>query len=516
MKKWAEENQKLICIIFAAVIALGFVVTRIWRLNELPYGLHVDEAGMAYDAWSLANYGVDRWLKSWPVYLNNYGAGQSSLYCFLCAVLFKIFGYSVWIIRLPIVLFSALTLIFGMKTAYECFENSMLYTLITGALITFCPYFIMQGRFGLDCNLMLGASTVFLFFFTKALKYGQNKHYIAAGISGGILLYTYALSYPILICFLCVSVIYSIITRKLDIKKWFIMAVFMGVVATPIILVQIVNIFDLEEFMIGPFTIARINAYRVSEIGLFKIEYFMEAVKSIFVGDRYLFDTIPGIPNLYAITVPLFVVGFADLFGKLVKNIKLRNFESRAVVLLWFLTVFIFSCHITTYTYRINTIFFSVAFITTNGIKVLAEEFSKIYYVVLTAICLVYAVSALHFGAFYFFKYTDATFPLEYFGHTFDEAVELIENNEVLKNKLTYVSEIGIYYALSSKISPYDFDITGDECIKWNNYWFGSLQEITDDCNYIVYGNFEEYCEELRQAGFTEAQFDRYSVFYKE
>jgi hypothetical protein len=105
---------------------------------------------------------------------------------------------------------------------------------------------------------------------------------------------------------------------------------------------------------------------------------------------------------------------------------------------------------------------------------------------------------------------------LGYFGNTFDEAVELIESNDVLKNKLTFVSEVGIFYALSSKISPYDFDLGGDECTRWNNYWFGSLQEISDDNNYIVYGHFEEYCDELRQAGFTEAKYDNYSLFYKE
>ena len=69
--------------------------------------------------WNLAHYGVDRYLKSWPVYLTNFGAGQSSLYAFLCAALFKLSGYSIRGVRIPAFLFSILTLVFGMKKYME-------------------------------------------------------------------------------------------------------------------------------------------------------------------------------------------------------------------------------------------------------------------------------------------------------------------------------------------------------------------------------------------------------------
>lgn len=310
------------------------------------------------------------------------------------------------------------------------------------------------------------------------------------------------------------------------------MAVPMGIIALPIILVQIVNMFELEEFMIGALTIPRLPAYRASEIETFKIKYFAEALRSIFVGDRYLFDSIPNIYNLYAITIPLFIIGFADAVIKLVKGMRSRKYDVGALALLWFLVVLIFESHIIPYTYRINAVFYVTVVLSVQGIVViknklsnepddksqnkLSNKFRKLYPALFCGIGIIYTVCAVRFCRFYFFKYTDATFPLPYFGTTFNEAVELIEGNEKLKNKLTFVSELGIYYALSSQISPYDFDISGDECIHWNNYWFGSLQEISDDCNYIVYGNFEEYCEDLRRAGFTEERFGRYSVFYKE
>lgn len=516
MKRCTENDRKRICCIAFVLIGISFLVTRLYRLDCLPLGLHIDEAGMAYDAWSLANYGVDRWLKSWPVYLDNYGAGQSSLYAFICAGLFKCFGYNIWLVRVPAVVFSALTLVFGTKLAGRIFPKDNFMPLLTAALVTFCPYVVMQSRFGLDCNLMLGASTVFLYYFVTALETDDTWRYAAGGAAGGILLYTYALSYIILPLFLILALIYVIAVKRFSFKKWVCMACPMAVLAVPLMLVQLVNLLQLEEFTIGFLTISRIKYYRASSIGTFSLAYFVKALRSVFVGDEYLYESIPGICNLYAITIPLFIAGIMDGFVKLARTIRKREIGLMVFPLLWFCAVLFFEAHIEPCTYTINSIFFVTVLLAVNGVHVIKRKFFGIYPAAVTAICLIYAFCSLRFCGFYFLKYTEATFKLPYFGCTFAEAVDLIESNDNLRNKLTYVSETGIYYALSSQISPYDFDIAGDECILWNNYWFGSLQEISDECNYIVCGKFDEYCRELRSAGFTEEKYDTYSVFYKE
>ncbi len=174
-------------VIFAILILL-FLFTRLWQLTTLPYGLHIDEASMTYTAWCLSEYGVDRYLKSWPVFFKNFHSSQSALYAYLCTALFYIFGYHRLLIRIPGVFFSFLNFIFGMKIARTVYPKDKLMPWIVGVLITICPYFIMAGRFGLDCNLMLGASTVFLYFFITAIKDHQLKSYIIAGISEKIVL----------------------------------------------------------------------------------------------------------------------------------------------------------------------------------------------------------------------------------------------------------------------------------------------------------------------------------------
>ena len=58
--------------------ALVFLFT--YGLGSIPNGLHVDEAGMAYDALNLSFYNVDRFLYHNPVYFINFGGGQNALY----------------------------------------------------------------------------------------------------------------------------------------------------------------------------------------------------------------------------------------------------------------------------------------------------------------------------------------------------------------------------------------------------------------------------------------------------
>ncbi len=181
------SKRKKYIIYFSAtfVFFLIFFVTRIWRNHIIPNGLHVDEAAIAYDAWSLANYGVDRHLDSWPVYLINYGGGQNVLYCYILAGLFKLFGYSQGLIRVPAIIFSLLTMVFGMLLVFHSFHHRFVYSLLTAGLIIICPYFIMASRFGLESSLMAGMSTVFLYCFMCAMESGHCKWYILAGITGG-------------------------------------------------------------------------------------------------------------------------------------------------------------------------------------------------------------------------------------------------------------------------------------------------------------------------------------------
>ena len=306
--------------LFAGMLVV-FCVTRMWQLVRLPAGLHIDEAGLAYDAWCLAEYGVDRYLKSWPLYLTNTGGGSSVFGAYLCAGLFKIFGYDPWLLRFSAVLFSLINLIYGIK----------------------------------------GMSTLFLYNLLRAIESDKISRYVIAGISGGLVLYTYALSYMILPLFLILTLLYLFRVKKFYFKGWLAMAIPLGILAFPLILVQVVNLFDLEEFRLGIFTVTKLPNYRVSDVGRVRWENILQCICTIFLGDldpKYdlEYNTAPGFVNLYMVTVVFFAIGLGNVLKHFVCDIKKRQFAAFDMILLWFVGMLFFEFHIETNVNRVNGI----------------------------------------------------------------------------------------------------------------------------------------------------------------
>ncbi len=512
-----DRKRQIISMVLWSILLVGFGLTRLIHLMELPAGYHIDEAGMAYDAWCLSQYGVDRYLKSWPVYLINFGGGQNALYTFLCAILFKIFGWHAFLIRVPVVIFSLLNLIFGVKIAQKIYSKNSYLPYAAGALIVICPCFILMGRMGLESYLMLGMSTVFLYFFISALEKGMYKNYVVAGILGGFLLYTYALTYIILPLFLIVSLLYCVRVRKYEWKKWFVMAVPMGILAAPLIAVQIVNMFDLPEMTWGIFTITKVANYRISEIDRFQLVYLLRAWSSIFEGDSLAYNSISGIPNLYGKTSILFVLGFICILAKMIISVKNRKWTPSCFVLFWFLSVIYFCSHIVSNVNKINSIFFSVILIAIEGIWVLWRARGWIAKGICCLWIFIYVWGFIRFGQYYYSgAYTLNNPRMEYFDITVEEAVNYLEEHPQLQGKLTYMAENGIYFALSTRISPYELQIGERENNQYGYYVWNNLDLIEDECNYIVRHTFAEYMDELRNAGFQEIDYGQYSLFYKE
>lgn len=114
-KKFLEQLSKYMPYVLLAGLALLFVITRFWRITTLPSGVHIDEAGMAYDAWCLSQYGVDRYFKSYPLLLTNFGGGgQSALCIYTTALLFRLFVFHSFLFRVTNIFYSLLTVVFGM------------------------------------------------------------------------------------------------------------------------------------------------------------------------------------------------------------------------------------------------------------------------------------------------------------------------------------------------------------------------------------------------------------------
>lgn len=514
MKDFAKSisKERIVQMVWFLLILLGFVVTRLWKLAELPVGMHVDEVGMAYDAWCLSEYGVDRYLKEWPVYLINFGGGQSCLYAYLCAILFKIFGYSLFLVRIPAVFFSFLNLIFGMKLVKKVLPEKIFMPYIYGSLVAICPYFILASRIGLDCNLMLGMSTVFLYCFVSALDSEDWKLYCLAGLTGGLVLYTYALSYVVMPIFLIISLVYVIWAKKFVLKNWIAMAIPMGILACPLILVQCVNFFDLPEFQLGFLTITKLPNYRSGELGLPGWDRLVHSLHSLLLWDELPYNSIYGTPVLYGLTNVFFLIGMWNAVHDITCSFKEKEYNKFLYVFMWFLAVLFLGAMIDSNVNKLNAVYSAQLIIAVYGIVKLTGVKAKIRYVLSGMVGVAYIALFFNFATYYYGgQYTEDNGLLSFFDTPVDEAYEFVVNDPVLSGKVTQMVQDKIYFALGALLSPYDY-----QSADWSErFMCGTLNSTSDEYNYIVEDVFVDFMAELRGLGFSENVYHGYSLFYK-
>ena len=444
------KNEKSI----SYVVLIFAIILRCINFGTVPAGYHFDELGSAIDAWFIINYGTDRYGISYPVYFINYGGGQSALYTYLCAVSIFILEFNEIAIKLPALLSSILFAVFGMKLigiTFSNYINSSRLQLLFVILYAVSPYCFMSSRFGLDCNFMLGASTVFLYFLVKALRNKKDIYFFISGISAGIVLYTYAISYIVLPLFLFMTLAYLLNLKQISLRNIIIFSIPLTLFAVPLILVQYVNMFDKEAIKFCSVTITKLPVYRISELTFSNIPQNVYLVlKSALAYDWIDYNTTKKFWNFYHISIIFFIAGIISVMRQAIVDFYDKKFSGSAIVLFWFLAEFILGAllgkagdiNANPNANKINGIFISVMFFIIYG---MAELFSfkfklkKIFIGILTIIYLTYASL---FFKFYFYDYQ----PKFIFGVTNDEAIALIKKVEAVQNKSDYEHIIKIFY----------------------------------------------------------------------
>ncbi len=439
MKKWNEE--KVFNILILAVFAIGILV-RCYKFGILMDSTQSDEMGTAYDAWCLLNYGTDRYGKSWPVYFNNYGVhGQSALMTYLSLISFAVFGYGKFALRFPALIVSALAGIFGILIVGETTNKNRYYQLVFAALYAVSPYTIMASRFALDCNLMFGISTIFLYFLIRAYKTEKKAMYFVAGLFAGLTLYTYSISYIVMPIMLAASLAYMCYTRKVKLLDAVSFVIPLAVLATPLILVQVINMFELEEFKIGAITIIRISNYGASDVSF--RDFFVGIIRGFVVSigyDEIPYNTDSRFFTFYPMSIPFFAIGVILLLKRLVGSLKNREASGETFIAIWFLCeVLAAGLMVDPNVNRMNGIIFAVMYAIVIGAMWVIEKcgvsFKKINAKSLIAM-LVCAVYLVYFIAFVFTYYTDIALADVTTSSMCPEAIAYVQNNELLRDKV--------------------------------------------------------------------------------
>lgn len=183
--------RKTISFILLVFIVFLGILTRFYKLGEIPAGLYLDEAGQGYSAYSILKTGKDEFGKVFPIVFRSFVDFKTPVYIYMVAPLIPLFGLTAFTVRFPSFLFSILTLplIYLLLEKISPKKISVPLSILTSFLIAISPWHILFGRTNFECNVALFFFLAGVYFFYRGLK--KPKTLLISAIMFAIAIPTY-------------------------------------------------------------------------------------------------------------------------------------------------------------------------------------------------------------------------------------------------------------------------------------------------------------------------------------
>ncbi len=504
IKKYAKILFFIILILFSISIS--------YKLKQVPQGLHVDEAGAFYDAICISNYGVDRYLYKFPVYLINFGGGQSALYAYLAAIMIKIFGNYIIVFRMPSILLSLALLVCFYKIVAE--SHSKIQALLSILVLAVCPWNIMRSRWGLDCNLMCSMMLISLYFFIKAVKTNKRYLYAITGIFFGLTLYTYVISYLVIPIILAILLGYLFIIQKTSFKDIICIAIPLGILAIPLFLMILYNSNIITNATIPIFSIPKLWFFRGGEISLRNISNNLKNIFDVlFVKDFLNYNAIPEFGTLYKLSIPLVVFGLIKSVKCSIKAIKQKKFTLDLMMVVTFVVIFSMAlCIEDVNINKINAIYVPMIYFAGVFLYTIFRNSKYLGIVIISLYC-------INFVIFLNYYFTDfANTKLSYFEN---DIIQASKRAEELDKSCIYVenslNQTYIYTLIATPVSPYEWNenllINNGIIVQYGKYKFEIPSQIDKEAVYII-KNDNSKINELLENGFTLEEYGEFKILF--
>ena len=244
-------------LIAAALLLVLAAALRFYALGEIPPGLHQDEAASGYAAWSLLNYGIDRNGFSWPVLFVDTGSGKSVLYSYLSMPFIALGGLNVAILRIPMALAGILALFLMWKIGMQAGGRG--FALLLLLLLVFNAWHLMASRWAMEANLLPFLLLLSVYFLARPDRARLLIQALAV-ITLSLTVYAYGTAYALAPLFLGLVFSWLLLNRLADWRRLAVLAALALTVTLPIILMLIVNTFDLDSLVALGVSIPRVPA----------------------------------------------------------------------------------------------------------------------------------------------------------------------------------------------------------------------------------------------------------------
>lgn len=286
--------------IFLGLILVFFVITRIYKITEIPASLYWDEASIGYNASSISQSLRDEWGKSLPLHFRAFGEFKLPVYIYSVAVATKILGSNELAIRLPAVFFSVGIILLTYFLAKKL-TGSSLVGLLSAFFLSISPWLFIFSRTGYEATagLMFYLLGIYLFWESRDRPILAMISILAFIAS----IYSYN-SFRILVpLFLSLSIFY--LKRK---------TVPFFVISLIIFATSLIPIYRLVTKDTGAARLLAVEERNVSNIAKNYASHF--SLQFLLKGDANARSQQPGFGQIWLIDLPIFAVGLYFLIKK--------------------------------------------------------------------------------------------------------------------------------------------------------------------------------------------------------
>ena len=475
-----------LAIVGVYLVTVFFAFFLLYKLATFP-NVFVDEGNGMYDSWSLVNYGVDSHLIKNPVYLEGHvGQGQSVLYAYIAGLFMKIFGYKLFIFRLPLVLISIGTLLILIYVALH--RGSARVAFWLALVVASSPYILDISRFGMDCNvapfMVASGSALTYLGVTQKKRFVRLIQLTVGFLIIGLTAYSYNVGWMFLPIYLLTLAIFLLTTRKVKITDAILPVTLLIIEIIPIMIFAVrSNIPSLNRtvkilFWTSPeLQVGRVGASFID----FKHNLVANMYHNLISGlmqfvngtDGLSSNSVANFGPYYMFALPFFIWG---LFIILKRRATVDYFVISSLVAMIPIML------VVTPNYN-HWIFlhFSVLVVIGIGIIDLVNNYGKFKY----ALIATYVISMV--------IYTNQYFTLErYTGFDISALNKITSMNTHRYKKVYFASDSEFFmYALrvAAPVSPYEFQKTKDHPYSKVNLGmdtkYSNFERLSDDSNIV-------------------------------
>lgn len=317
-------RKKHTIVLFCTILIIS-VIIRIYNWPNAINDINCDEAMTIINANSIAENGTDIYGTTYPIYFEAWTfAGQSAFATYFIALFIKIFGFSLISVRLPILLISIIGIVFTILLVNKIFKDRTI-NIIVGILLAINPWHILQSAWVLDCNFFPHIMVIAIYCLLSGIEDKRSILLYISMIIFAITLYTYGVALYLTPIFLLIMAIYLLRKRKISIKKLLICFIIFIVFSTPIVIMSVINLFDLPTMHIGKLTIQNFRySTRTSDMLIFsenKIQTLFENINSLvkilfLQTDGLIWNSFPMFGTIYLISLPIIIYGIIVFYLK--------------------------------------------------------------------------------------------------------------------------------------------------------------------------------------------------------